>query len=231
MKLFVATLQYRDYMPCLVSHIRARQHYEQSGGAIVWAHYAGAKNDSRTLYEMVTARYEELRQLFLQSDCDAFVAIEDDMLIPADTFTRLVNALVYAHVVYGLYVWRGSNATRGWSVYQTLTDSTGISMIDECENEALAAFRAGMVIVSKGLGMGCTAIRRDALEEIPFTLRGDACNDWYFAVDAERHGFTQVTDMGLVCGHMTAKPTWQILYPSDTGNYRRAVYLPMESGA
>jgi hypothetical protein len=95
------------------------------------------------------------------------------------------------------------------------------------KTQAQQAYAQKQIIEIAGVGLGCTAIQRHVLETIPFTRRGQACNDWYFAVDCQYHDFVQRCDMGLVCGHMTTDPSPRILWPdiSDMETMQRIEYL------
>ena len=61
----------------------------------------------------------------------------------------------------------------------------------------------GKVVDTAGVGLGCTLIRRDVLEAIPFRVKDEwIANDWYFAIDAREKGFIQRHDCSVVCGHI-----------------------------
>jgi hypothetical protein len=93
----------------------------------------------------------------------------------------------------------------------------------------LQAVRAawGKVIETKGVGNGCTLIRRRVLEALEFKWSpGEfGCCDWHLAVDCQRLGFTQKHDMGVVCGHIAVNPVHRILWPDPEakGLYRQEV--------
>jgi hypothetical protein len=117
-----------------------------------------------------------------------------------------------------------------WSAYTELTLWGGTSVsLDHTGADCRAAW--GKVIDVAGVGMGCTLIRRRVLERMAFRLydgRPDdwlieanaeqmakhginphrprhsmLCNDWFLALDAQHHGFSQRCDLGVVCGHIT----------------------------
>jgi hypothetical protein len=84
--------------------------------------------------------------------------------------------------------------------------------------KALARARSRMIENVSGLGLGCTLIRRDALDAIPFREMQDAkrgCVDMAFASDCLRAGSRQVANMGVACAHWNGTE-W--LMPFDGGH-------------
>ena len=78
----------------------------------------------------------------------------------------------------------------------------------------------GNVIDTTGVGLGCTLIRREVLEAIPFRVVDKwIANDWYFALDVAEKGFTQAHDCGVVCGHIDG---YRVLWPDVAHGYRVA---------
>lgn len=158
--------------------------------------------------------------MMLNGRYDALLTIESDMIVPPDTLQRLVAC--ESGVAYGLYVFR--HTRHNWSAYISLAETTGRSISDDAD-EARAAW--GTVKDVAGVGLGCTLIRRDVLEAIPFRLFEDAPDktacDWAFAYDCQQVGITQRCDLGVVCGHQTYKPYPMILWPdpNDPRLYRR----------
>lgn len=214
MRTLVVTLHYRDFGRAIVSWIEAFRQWETDDPGVRFDHVQlyGAPADLEDGHDIVTAKYREAQQLFLDGPYDTFIAIEDDMVIPLDTFTRLQAVLDGgADIAYGLYCWRhGIGSAQRWSAYTSLNEDNGRSLSQD-KDEARAAF--GQVVDVAGVGMGCTAIKRHVLEATPFDRRGRACNDWYLAVDAQTRGYTQRCDTGLVCGHYTREPSPRILWP------------------
>jgi hypothetical protein len=227
----IVTLGYRHYGQAMVSHALAAEHLQACGVRFDWLHAYGVPDDLRhdlsNGHEIVTRKYQQAREQFLAGNYNTFIAIEDDMLIPEDTFSRLLDMLKNgADVAYGLYCWRHSIGGGGWSAYTTVHDYWGESVVID-KTQAQQAYAQKQIIEIAGVGLGCTAIQRHVLETIPFTRRGQACNDWYFAVDCQYHDFVQRCDMGLVCGHMTTDPSPRILWPdiSDMETMQRIEYL------
>ena len=166
----------------------------------------------------ITKKYNEARLMMLDGDYDAMLTVEADMVVPVITLQRFFR--VNADVIYGLYVSRHS---KKWLVFDELAQATGSYA---CDTADFAKDAWGKVVTSKGAGFGCTLIKRNVLENIPFRAGGPMSCDWYFALECEREGFTQKHDLGVVCGHIDNN---EILWPSlDPGLIR---YEPLEGDA
>lgn len=156
----------------------------------------------------VLHQHQRARDIFLHGDYDAFLSIEADMIVPADTIQRLTA--VDADVAYGLYVWRIGHK---WSAYSEVEAFGGSSFSQDPE---LAAFAWDNVVPVAGVGMGCTLIRRHVLENIRFELfdlnEGVVCDDWVFSWCLQLAGYRQACDFGCVCGHILDKET--AVYPT-----------------
>lgn len=223
-RILAVTLAYRRIGPAIKTWYEAQRHLTETRPDVRldWLHMVGNPPGLSDGHDIVTAKYEEARRLFLAGEWDVFIAIEDDMFIPVDTFPRLLALLDNgADVGYGLYVWR--HGFPRWSAYMAIAETGGQSLSMWPDMARSLWGKTGQVV---GVGMGCTAIKRHALEAIPFERRGLACNDWYFAVDALKAGYKQVCDFGLVCGHYSDKPTPRILWPDpDDPDLFRMEYL------
>lgn len=171
----------------------------------------------------ICEKFRMARQLTLQGGYDALLTVEDDMLIPPESF--LVLQSLGADIAYGLYVGR-SIARHPWLVAYRL-NYTRVKFLSDKPEAARNAW--GKIIDSYGLGMGCTLIRRHVLEQIDFRVMSGPgwghgkANDWYFSLDAREKGFSQQTHLGLVCGHI--RPNGMVLWPDPTqdGLYRQEV--------
>jgi len=222
-KTLIVTLLYHHYGDCMISWAKAANYWRDNYNArFDWVYLHGKPDDlpqSAHGHDVVTRKYQQARELFLAGNYDVMIAIEDDMVIPVDTFPRLMALLKTCDVGYGLYCWRHGVGGGNWSAYTKVEDTPddyGESIVKD-KPRAKRTFESRSLVSVRGLGFGCTAIKRNVLEAIPFERRGKACNDWYFAVDCQANGFTQMTDMGLVCGHMTVEPSPRVIYP-DTGD-------------
>lgn len=233
MKALIVTLLYHHYGDAMLSWAHAANHWRDNYNArFDWVYLHGTPDDLPSEahgHDVVTRKYQQARELFLAGNYDVFVAIEDDMVIPEDTFPRLMTLMNMCDVGYGLYCWRHGLGGGNWSAYTRLEDTPadyGESIVKD-KLRAQKAFDRKAIILVNGLGFGCTALKRHVVETIPFERRGRACNDWYFAADCQRKGFNQMCDMGLVCGHMTVHPSPRIIYPStdDMHTMQRIEYM------
>jgi len=224
LRLFAVTLSYRRLGPAIKSWYEAQAYITAARPEmrLDWLHMTGNPPGGADGHDIVTAKYREAQTVFLAGPWDVFVAIEDDMIIPPDTFTRLLALLDGgAHIGYGLYAFR--HGYPRWSAYTVLDERYGRSLSTD---EELARAAWGRVIDVAGVGMGCTVIRREVLERFQFQRRGLACNDWYLAVDAQAAGLIQRCDCGLVCGHISLEPSPRVLWPDpDDPDLFRVEYL------
>lgn len=160
-------------------------------------------------YDHILHRYQLARRLTLEGGYDALLTVESDMIVPPDALLRLVRA--DADVVYGLACGRGN---KKWNVFSVLEERSARYFQDTDTAMARSAFEQGLILRSRGAGLGCTLIRRHVLEAVEFRRpEGGASNDWYFALDVEAAGYEQVTDFGTVCGHITTRPAPMIIWP------------------
>lgn len=173
-------------------------------------------------WEIVTAKYQAARQMFLLGTFDALWCIEDDIMVPPDALARLVA--LDADVAYGLVTTRRDPHL--WSAdIQSGPGDDDYRTYDMEPGKMREAWRQGVIDVI-GCGLFCTLIRRHVLEQIDFTMRGSRCADFYFAYDVAQAGFTQKCDTRLLCGHImnsepeTARPPWQVVYPDGETRYR-----------
>lgn len=191
-------------------------------GPVDWIH-SHNDNPHEVGYHNVTRHHNKARAIALNGGYDYMLSIEADMKVPADAIDMLLAC--DADVAYGLYVWR--HGLDRWSAY----DSLGIFGGGSVSVRNAHAYSTGIHDV-KGVGMGCTLIKRNVLERFPFRLyTGDKddwlinevrdggrkagfninpyephtqmfCDDWLFALDANHYGFTQRTNFDLICGHI-----------------------------
>ena len=146
----------------------------------------------------VLAQYNYARELCLSGPYDALLTIEHDMTPPAHALDTLVNTP--AGVVYGTYLLRHGVPTLNAWRYEG-TQGLGMSL-DRYPDELRTFARAGVGRVS-GVGFGCTLIRRQVLEQIPFRADGnDHAPDMPFALDCVRHEILQLARFDVRCGHI-----------------------------
>ena len=145
----------------------------------------------------VVEQYRRGRERALAGGFDALWTVEHDVVLPPDALERLWGA--GGAVVYGVYLFRhGANVVNAleW------VGDRNIGMSLSLAPRALArAQRMGEVEVS-GAGFGCTLMRREVLERIPFRPDGEQAPDIPFATDCLRAGVRQVARFDVLCGHV-----------------------------
>jgi hypothetical protein len=151
-------------------------------------------------------QYQRGRDFFLRGDYEAMLVIEDDIIAPVDTLTRLIA--VDADVAYGCYQFR-SDVVNVLERYTQPARNMGESLTGRGLWEA--AKNQGIVECS-GAGLGIVLIRRAVLEAIPFKLAGGGHCDWNWTEDVYRAGYTMRADTSVIAGHKIADDT--VLWPS-----------------
>lgn len=156
--------------------------------------------------ENLIEKHNRIRGYALAGGYDAVLMVEADMIVPPDTLIRLTA--IETDVAYGLYCSR--HGGHQWLAFSQLSRSTGTSI---GKDRRYCAEHWGKVIQTKGVGMGCTLIRRNVLQALEFHKDGPCADDWYFSLDCARLGFRQHHDLGVVCGHIVSE-TKKIVWPS-----------------
>jgi hypothetical protein len=170
-------------------------------------------------YDNVTHQYKLAREQFLASDCDAFLSIEDDIIIPKDGIIMLARANM--DVAFGIYCLRQKPNLR-WNAFVTVSEDEGLSITEHSYLETVQYCNNNSIIEMKGVGLGFTMIKRHVLEKIPFRRDGVACNDWFFSLDCQTHGIKQHAHFGVRCGHVHQVSTRKILWPDQhADNFHR----------
>lgn len=221
MKALVVTLAYRRLGQAIVSQMKAMDNYAKRLDQLT---LYGTPNPSAHAFQTVTDKYIEAQNYFLQGDWDTFIAVEDDMVLPIDSFARIEKGLTDCDVLYGVYVLRNMANASMLNAYAELGETEGESIVHDAPELAKEMLSNGSLYESAGVGMGLTAIKRHVMEAIPFERRDKYCNDWYFAVDCQKYGFKQMHDFGLQVGHMSLEPSPRILWP-DAKTICRIEYL------
>ena len=155
----------------------------------------------------IARKYEWARTMALEGGYDALLTAESDMLLPPDALERLMTA--GADVAYGLYCFRQS--PYHWNACSELTRFEARLWT---ENPESAVQRWGAIAAVKGLGLGCTLIRREVLETVTFRYHPTAQADHYFALDTALCGFNQVVDTTVICGHIVGE---NAVFPTNEG--------------
>jgi hypothetical protein len=170
---------------------------------------------SKDGYNNVTHNYVKARQHFLKTDCDAFLAVEDDIIVPEHAIVALAEMNV--DVAMGVYCLRQKPNHR-WNTFVTVADDEGLSITQDNVHRATKLAMNQEIAEVAGVGLGCTLIKRHVLENIQFERRGNASNDWYFSIDCQKQGYGQFAHFGVLCGHMMLKGSQYILWPDPLGD-------------
>jgi len=175
-------------------------------------------------YFNLTDKHNQVRQMVLDGGFDALLLVESDMIIPPDALQRLVS--LPFDVSYGLYCER--HKLHRWLAFFYIDEWAGVSYSQDNER-AKAAW--GNACETNGVGLGCTLIWRNVLEQIEFRSHPESkvADDWLFALDVKKAGFTQGHDFGVKCGHITR--TGDIIWPDITadGFYKVEFNHPVET--
>lgn len=143
-------------------------------------------------------QYQKGREAFLAGDYDAMLVVESDVIPPPDALKKLVALNV--DVAYGVYVFRGDPPIINiFERYPQPARNTGESLTIH-PGKLKKAVKAGKVACSGG-GLGCTLIKRHALERFEFRMERTAHCDTYFTRDVYQAGLSMVAEMSVICGH------------------------------
>lgn len=171
-------------------------------------------------------QFERGRETFLKGNYDALLIVESDIIPPRDALVRLAAVLVGrathasplhvpVHVAYGVYTFRSSEVV---NVFELYPSKNGVMPRNPGESLSVhphllkRAVKLGVYPCS-GAGFGCTLIRREVVEAIPFRLESNVsvhC-DTFWIRDVMKAGFRSAADFGVVCGHKDE--TGEVLWP------------------
>jgi hypothetical protein len=159
----------------------------------------------------VADKYEHARSLALAGGYEAMMTVEYDIILPKDALVRLTR--VSADIAYGLVV---SRVNKQWYLY-----SDGPTRGKQASrNRKFRSDAWGNVVPSVGIGNGATLIHRNVLERLQFYCKPGVFQDWNFSHDAQKNGFIQMHDCGVVCGHILENG--DVLYPDPDKTWRIA---------
>lgn len=169
----------------------------------------------------VLAQYVRGRQLTFDGGYDALLTVEHDMQIPPYALQALWDT--GAPVAYGIYLFRQGGGTT-LNALELLLNARNVGESLSLHRRKLARARRREIIPVSGVGFGCTLIRREVLERIPFHADDDGVSapDVPLAIDCLRAGVTQVAHFGVPCGHWNGE-RW--LYPFGPANTVRVTAL------
>lgn len=155
-------------------------------------------------------QYRRGRELFLQSQCEAMLVIEADIVPPADALQRL--AALDVDLAYGCYMFRVSPVVNVFERYQAGAMNVGESLT--VRGKWPWALQQGVVECS-GAGLGIVLIKRHVLEAVDFRITGLEtspvhCDTW-FTNDVYQADYSMMADTRVLCGHKRRDGT--IIWP------------------
>lgn len=169
----------------------------------------------RHKYADICTKHNEARTMALTGNYAAVLFVENDMIVPSSALLDL-NA-VDADVAYGLYCSR--HGFYRWLAFCAIEGLSGASFSQDPD---LMRAVWGKACQTKGVGMGCTLVRRHVLEALEFRTHPEhaVADDWMFSLDCIEYGITQAHHFGVVCGHITNQGTTLWPDPEADGGYR-----------
>lgn len=138
------------------------------------------------------ARESAVNATLQDKEFDALMFIDSDMVVPMDMLTRLVQA--DKPIVSAL-------AFKRFDPYEPCI----FKELSETDAKFYFNYPKGLIEIA-GVGMACTLIRRDVLENIPapwFYPRDILGEDLEFCLRAKKAGYSIWCDTTLICGHMS----------------------------
>jgi hypothetical protein len=193
--MFTPTWAKPDGTTAIRPETRAAVKAQTFAGELVWE--IGLHNPFPTrTHANVVAQYQRGRDIFLESDCDALLTVEHDMVPPADAAQKLWDTA--ADVVYGVYMLRhGTAVLNAWEYIGDHALGESLTLYPE---KIAFARKQGAVRVC-GVGWGCTLIRRQVLERIAIHDEAGGAGDVPFAHDALYAGFRSMARFDVPCDH------------------------------
>jgi len=155
-------------------------------------------------------QYQRARRLFLQSEHDAMMIIESDIIPPPDTIKKL--AALEADCAYGVYRFRAANVINIFEQYPRPARNVGEPLSNFPRKLKKAVDKR--IVECSGGGFGCLLVTKEVLKQVPFRTEwpknGSHC-DTFWTNDVYKQGFKMMADMSVICGHV--KPDGVILWP------------------
>ena len=138
----------------------------------------------------IVLKQNKAKEIVLKHNYTHLFSVEADVLIPANTLTRLL--FDNKDVVCGIYKLHShSDSLKGTIAAFRKEDKIYVSI------EAGKDFNWGEVIEVDFLPFGCTLIKREVLENIDFGIGLDA----EFSMNCKNKDFKLWADTGIVCEH------------------------------
>lgn len=175
---------------------RAAIEAQQFAGTSEWRVYRHNPYPAPSMRN-VLAQYQDIRDVFLAGPWDALLTVEHDMIPPVNALQMLWDA--DKPVVYGVYLLR--HGVKVLNAYEYIGNG---AMGESWSLRRDKQTYTGLARVS-GVGFGCTLIRRNVIEAIPFRAGNAESEAWTpdvpFAMDCVRAGIEQWAHFDVLCGH------------------------------
>lgn len=185
------------YTPTYGDHLRpetvasvGRQQFDGKLLHVIGRHNPHPAPDLRN----VALQFMLAREKALADDYDALWCVEHDMIIPSDGLAKLWDT--GAPVAYGVYMLRHTYVVNARKV------GPGHGKSYSTDPDALSDALVRGVVDVNGVGFGCTLVRREVLERVPFRPEDWSTSDVTFAADCRAADVRQVAHFGVLCGHI-----------------------------
>ena len=185
----VSDLVYPDFHHCVVDNspnvdyaTNLKKVYDQSNRSFFHVETEGESLEGGASHKRLVASYNLMRDQFLATDCEFFMTLECDVMIPSDGLKLLVEA--DKDIVQGQY----------YIGFFSEPETNGNGLIQFYHN--------------KGLN-GVSLFKREVLEQIKFKYSEDilaAHQDAFFFAEAVAAGFESWFHRDVKCDHMAG---WQ----------------------
>lgn len=150
------------------------------------------------------------------NDWERLLIIEQDMILPRDALTKHA---AYTEPIVGSMYFRHEPPHH--PIIASLDRQGELQIPFPLDVERM--LKSPRLYPMSAVGMGCTSIRRDVLEswpkdkpiwELGKTSDGTVVtsHDYYFCLEAGKHGFKTYVDSSLICRHLTEDATSPMHY-------------------
>lgn len=150
--------------------------------------------------EFICDSRNRLRDVFLNGNYNRFMSVECDVFPPANFITHLLS---HAKKIISLPYFIGTGDKSEPMIQMVDPDLSIPREMRNISQEELFSF-AGKTIRVFNAGLGCTMIRREIIEKIPFRFDKDIFfhDDSFFAEDCYNSGIKWYCDTSMICRHL-----------------------------
>lgn len=160
--------------------------------------------NNRNIFQVITDSFNQIRTRFLYGNYSHLMIIEQDNEVLPDVVNFLLG---FEKDIISLPYFVGieERSVLSW-----------MDLEDDCQTNRLISFTEGFermngdVVPCDCAGVGCTLIRREVLEQIPFRTEFNLPSDTFFYLDAKVNGFESWLATGVMVRHQNKKWTHKI---------------------